>query len=319
MPAEERTGVYFTVTGTVISPEPKPLRKRLPPPGLPPVTLTVAVALPAGTTTSGMITLSGASVVTSRSSPPVGGGVGQGEGQRLRLAARERELGRGDGERSRIDAEGADGRGAVGAGDLDLVVAAGLDGGDEEADGARGLEHGAGRGAVEGDGVLRGEAASKDAHVGADGTAVDFQREHVASDDLRVDDVGVFFLGAAAALSLQPVVDEKVVGDLGASGGELVIKRGDVRAKVALGHVETLAVDDDANGEAAGDDVGRPGIHVGRDRVDLRGVFRDDGGREIGDGHSAAGEEEEAERSAGRQEDSSRVGEAVVLHWVFQI
>ena len=70
-------GGYLTVTGTAISPEPKPFRKRLPEPGLPPVTSTVAVVLPAGTMTSGMITLSGASVVTSSSRPPVGAGVGR--------------------------------------------------------------------------------------------------------------------------------------------------------------------------------------------------------------------------------------------------
>ena len=66
----------MTLTATLTSPEPKPLRNRLPFPGFPPSTVTVTLVWPWATITSGMMMLSGTLVAISSKVPPGGAAFG---------------------------------------------------------------------------------------------------------------------------------------------------------------------------------------------------------------------------------------------------
>ena len=247
------------------------------------------------------------------------GGNGHIEGERLAFAAAQGERGGRDVQAARIDAEGADGRISRATAEHDAIVFIGLDRGHVEAQGIGRFVGRAGREIVEKDRVLRAKAAPEHTDARADWTAVDLEREHVATYDLGVDDFGVDFRIGRTVLGLDAEGYEIVVSDFIASVGQLVLEFVDAAAEAAGLHRETLAIDDDLGRNAGG--IDRVGLrrHAQGECVNLRRILRQGRRGEIRqyDGVTTT-EQGEAERGEERKKDFSRERNSVGMHWTFE-
>ena len=149
----------------------------------------------------------------------------------------------------------------------------------------------------------------------ADRAAIGREREDVAAGDLGVLQFGVINVFCDRALPVAGgVAGQGVVGNLGHAGGRMVVVGVDVLAGGGFGHGVGLTVHDDLDGEAAGHERVDVRRETRGERVELRGIFRQCVGGEIGERRGGTADEEQQAGDGGGAKDSARVREAGVLH-----
>jgi hypothetical protein len=198
---------------------------------------------PWGTMTSGMITLSGTSVVTSSNTPPVGAGEGRLKVRVWRwpvvMAKKVGLTWAPEGSTLKVPI-------VVVPPPPPRVVPVCLERRDKEGDGIRRFVDGAGGIALHVDHVLLREAPADDADPGADWPAIGNHREHIAAHDARALKLGERLALRPPSADLNGVLDDVVIGQLRAARGQLVLDLKNAVADRARRHWEVATVDHDA-------------------------------------------------------------------------